>query len=455
MGTLNKDTALDRPYSRFHFEFWFICLIVSLGFTQSYPIGFYRFRLVDLVLILSFLYGSRMMIRGQFERKARLLLVVYLVSILIRTIIEAEGSFGVEFLRTLLGMSATYLAVFVFFVVRECKVSQRILVVLLVLAWVVALVSQLGLTDVGEGAAGGQVDLASMIGIERKEGMQFSIDYQESTIAVWRALSVGATFGLLLAKTELSLKLVGVVALILQFSGGGGGRSILLFVFFVPFILFLLQGSIRRSQRLRKLFWVGPLALGLAGIYLWSPIGGRGPVKGAYEETHFERATEIFTLFTGGWSGATNIGGFEGRTIGYEEYWQAIVANPSIFFFGAGLSKGAAFDWTALGLAHNFILDVWGLTGLVGLTFFVIFLWYVVSDLWRLLRVSPNGTVGQIIAFSYATTIIYMFQWLLFQAVTADRSFMIVFYMAAGLLRPTTRWLVEQSIRNSRGGGDQ
>ena len=45
--------GLASPNSRFHYEFWLICLIVGLGYVQATDIGFYRFRLIDLVLFLA------------------------------------------------------------------------------------------------------------------------------------------------------------------------------------------------------------------------------------------------------------------------------------------------------------------------------------------------------------------------------------------------------------------
>jgi len=364
-----------------------------------------------------------------------------------RTFLELEASTGAatEFLRSLFGMAAVYLAPLIFFVVRESHINDRIAVMLLVIACVVSLLSQMGLLSYGESLISGTVNLASIFGIERRDQWlaPFELGYAETTITIWRALSVGLTFALLLSKTKLWVKVLGAVGFILQFAGGGGGRSALLFVFLVPIVLFLFQGSVFKRQRLKKLLWVGAISVVFAALYLWAPVGGEGAVKGGYEKSHYERASEIFTFFTEGSSGAAAIGGFDGRTITWGEYIGVIFSNPSIFFFGIGLGEGSAFAWTQLGVAHNMILDTWGLSGLIGVVFLLIFLGYILSDLNRLIKATPKETRSQIIALSFAVSILFMFQWLLFQPSTGDRSFMIVFYLLAGLLKPTTKWLQE------------
>ena len=436
--------------SRFHFEFWLICLIVSLGYVQTTEIGFYRFRLVDLILFLSSLYCLRLFMKGGLDRKAQWLISLYLLVMVMRTFLELEASTGTatEFMRSLFGMAAAYLAPLIFFVVRESRINYRIAVWLLAIACVVSLLSQLGLLSYGESYVSGSVNLASVFGIERKDQwlVAYELEYSEATITIWRALSVGLTFALLLSKTKLYVKVIGAVGFVLQYAGGGGGRSALVFVFLLPIVLFLFQGSLLRQQRIRKLLWVGAFSLGFAALYLWAPVGGTGAVKGGYEKTHYERSAEIFTFFTGGWGGATDIGGFDGRTIAWGEYMEVIISNPSIFFFGVGLGLGSSFAWTRLGVAHNMIIDTWALSGLVGVIFLMIFLGYIFSDLRRLLKATPEGTTRQIIALSFAASILFMFQWLLVQPATGDRSFMIVFYLLAGLLKPTTRWLQENIV---------
>lgn len=435
--------GLASAYNRFHSEFWIICLIVSLGYYQATPIGFYQFRLVDLIFILSSFYCLRLLMKGGLDRKARWLISLYVLVMVVRTLLELDTVSGIESMRTLLGRAVAYLAPLIFFVVRGSRIDRRIAIRLLVIACVVSLVGQMGLLPRGEAYASGNVDLAPFVGIQRSSTGEV-LEYQETTITVWRALAIGLTFALLLSKTKLWVKVFGVVGFILQYAGGGGGRSSVVFVFLVPIVLFLWCGGLSKFQRLRKLVWVGLIGTGFAAFYLWAPIGGADPVKGDFEMTHYERSSEIFTLFTGGWGAATDIGGFEGRTVVYGVYLEGILSDPSVFFFGTGLAKRSAFE-TPLGSAHNMILDVWSLSGLVGLIFFLIFLGYVVSDLGKLLRATPQGTVHQIVAFSFAASILYMFQWLLVQAPTFDRSFMIVFYLLAGLLKPTTEWLQENS----------
>jgi len=430
---------------RFHSEFWLICLIVGLGYVQAMPIGFYRFRLVDLILMLSSLYCFRLLVTGKLDRKAAWLISLYVLVMLVRTFLELETASGTEFMRTLFGMAAAYLAPLIFFVVRESRINHRIVVRLLVLGCLVSLLSQMRLLPWGESYVSGAVNLGAIFGIQTS-APSIELEYQEATITVWRALSVGLTFALLLSKTKPWVKLFGAGAFVLQFAGGGGGRSALIFVFLVPIVLFAWHGSFPISQKLRKIVWVGAIGVCFAAFYLWAPIGGAGAVKGGFEQTHSERVLETSTLFTEGWQRAEEIGGLGARTFGYQEYFTRIMSDPSIFFFGTGLSLGAAFPYTTNILAHNMILDVWGLSGLIGLIFFLIFMTYVVLDLRRLLKATPEGTVRQIIGFSFATAVLFMFQWLFVQAATADRSFMIVFYLLAGLLKPMTRWLQGNSV---------
>lgn len=433
---------------RFYFEFVLICLVVSLGAVEAYSIGFYRFRLVDLILMLSSLYCFRLLVMGKLNRKAAWLIFLYVLVMVVRTFVELDTSSGTEFMRTLFGMTAAYLTPLIFFVVRESYIDYRIAMRLLVIAWIVSLLSQMGLLVWGESYVSGAVNIASLLGLQRRDGT-ISLDYMETTITIWRALSVGVTFAVLLAKTRPWMKMLGVIGLLLQYAGGGGGRSALLFVFFLPIIFYSLQGSLNKAVRLRKLLWAGAVGVAFVGLYLWAPIGGSDPVKSG--GSHFERSTEIFVPFTEGWRGADARGGFETRTLVYEQYVEAIFSDPVVFLFGTGLSKGAAFEWTNLsGLAHNIILDVWGLTGLVGLLFFVMFVGYVISDLRSLLRATPEGTVEQIISFSYAGAVLFMIQYMLVQATTADRSFMVVFFLTSGLLQPITRWIKNNTVHSVR-----
>lgn len=431
--------------SRFYSELWIICLAVCLGFYQPITVAFYRFRLVDLVLIVCVLYAIIKVLRGEFKRRTSVLLIIYSMSLLARLYFEMQALTETELLRTLLGMGAVFFTVFIYFVTRESEINLKIMVFLIVCAVSMAFLSQLGLLSLGESAAGGQMDLSKFFGFSRKEAFQFSIDYQESTIAVWRALSIGIAFALFLAKTQFWVRILGAGGILVQTAAGGGGRSILLFIFFLPIVLFLLLKPAHGMEGIKRLVQSAVIGVVFAAIYIWAPFGALGPVKGGYDISHRERATEIFILFTAGWGGATQIGGFEGRTIGYAQYWEAINSDLGIFFFGNGLSKGAAFSWTQNTLAHNMILDVWGLSGLFGLIFFMIFLGYIFIDLRDLFRVVGNDTLNQLVAFTIATAILYLFQFFLFQAVTADRSFMIIFYLTAGLLKPIGRWIIARN----------
>ncbi len=440
-------TGQSSPRRRFYFEFVLICLIVSLGAVESYSVSFYRFRLVDLVLILGSIYFIRLVMKGEINRKTVWLLFIYGCYIVARMAYGPNVAEGTETKQTLFGMSALYLTPLIFFVVRESYINFRISAMLLVIACGVSILSQLGLLSWGESYVSGAVNLASIFGIERRDG-GIVLDYMETTITIWRALSVGVTLAVLLTKTPLWMKALGVLGLILQYTGGGGDRSALLFVFFLPLVLYSWQGSLSRGSRIRKLFWAGALGISLAGVYLWAPIGGSNPTKSA-GSSHFERATDIFILFTDGWGEAEAAGGFSARTIVYGQYVEAIVSDPSVFLFGTGLSKGAAFEWTPLGgLAHNMILDVWGLTGLVGLMFFLVFFGCVISDLKSMLKATPQETVQQIISFSYGGAVLYMIQYMLVQPTTADRSFMIVFCLASGFLKPITRWIKNYTVHS-------
>ena len=427
---------------RFYFEFVLIFLVVSLGVVGAYPIGFYKFRLVDLVLMIAPLYYFNLMLRGLLERRAVLLVLLYAISIVVRIFYELSSAFTVETTRTLFGMAATYLAPSILFISRESAITRRVAIGLLVAGWIVSLLSQMGLLVYGESLVSGAVDLARVLGIERRDG-KFVLDYGETTITIWRAFSVGVTFALILARTHLSTKILGLLGLVLQYAGGGGGRSPVLFIFFLPIILYSWQGSLSRFARVRKLLFAGFIGVAMTGMYLWSPIGGADPVKSG--GSHFERATEVFLLFEkDGWDLAAEGGGFEMRTVVYQQYIDGILSDPAVFFFGTGLRKGGAFDYTVLsGLAHNLILDVWGLSGLVGLIFMLSFLGYVILDMKSLLKAAPTSGVDQILAYSYAGAILFMIQYMMVQPTTADRSFMIVFYFAGGLLKPLERCIRE------------
>ena len=443
-----KPTILRPIRRRFVFEFFFICFVVALGAVESYYIGFYRFRFTDLVLILGSFYFLLMAVRGRLERKVVILFFIYVFYIVARILNELSSDLSVQETRTLFGMAAVYLAPPIFFVVRDSRVNRKILISLLVMGWVFALLSQLGLLVWGESYAAGPVNLGSILGIRSRLGT-ISLDYMETTNAIWRAFSVGITLALILAKTPLRMKILGACGLILQYGGGGGGRSSLLFLLVLPLIVFAWGGAISRRERFRKIVRAGAVAMVLTIFYLWAPFGYATQVKSG--GSHYDRATEVFVLLTGGWSQADARGGFETRTLVYEQYIEGILSSPDIFLLGTGLSKGAAFEWTGLaGLAHNMILDVWGLSGAIGLTFFLIFFGIAVYDVRGLLRATSEGTIGQLLGFAYSIAVLYMIQFMLVQPTTADRSFMIVFYLASGLLLPITRWVTENPSESSK-----
>jgi hypothetical protein len=428
---------------RFPAELWTICFVVSLGFVQSFSLGFYQFRLSDLILDLGVLYCVRVYIGGHLAKRVRVLLAAYLAMLTFRIAYE-HLSVAQDSMRTLLGVGAIYAAPLIFFAVREAQASRRLVWRLLFLACVISLLSQLALLGYGESNAAGMVDLSGLSGVTRAAPIQ--LDYVETTITIWRALSVGLTVAVLVARTSLLVKALGLIAFVLQFTGGGGSRSQLLFLILAPLVLFLRPGK----GGMREGLWRLPVAVAAAGlfaaVYLWAPIQGEGLVKGGSSLSHYDRATETLVVFTGGWSAAadTSGGGFDQRVPGWEMYWNGIMGDAKVFWLGNGFASrrgdqlvGSNFEM----LAHNPILDVWALSGLFGLTFFLCFIAFVINDLWSLLKVVPRGGRDEVMGLSVACSVIYMFQWLLFQAVTADRSFMIVFYLLSGLMLPTTRLL--------------
>lgn len=421
---------------RFPWEFWLICAVVSLGYVRSMSLGFYNFRLVDLIIDLSFLYFFVLAFRGGLSKPVAWLLLLNLSVLVVRVVRESGSLMDLVSVRTLFGMAAADLACFVFFVARESPMSRRIAATLLATACAIVVLSQAGLLRTQESYVSGAVDLARLLHVQRPVQ---ELDYTETTITGWRALAVGLTFAALVSRTPLRVKALGVIGFVLQFAGGGGGRSALLFAFFAPVVLLVFQGRHRVARRFARLLWAGSLGLGLAGLYYLAPAGGETEVKDPV--THQERVTEIFSLFSGDRARGADLNRFSGRAIGYAMYWEGITSDRQVFWLGTGLSRGAGFADTPNILAHNLVLDVWALSGLVGLLFTLAFLGYVLHDLFALLRAAPARGAGQLVAFAYAASVLYMFQWLLFQAVTADRSFMIVFYLLAGLLRPTTRWL--------------
>lgn len=445
------------PYSRKRFpsEFWLICLIVSLGLFQSISLGFYQFRLVDAVLILSAFYVVPMFVKGILDPKIKWLLSIYIVVTFLRIFFEYDPSAGIKSLKTLFGMSAAYLAPFIYFVVRESRVSRRNLIRLLVIGCVISLISQLGLLRMGESSVGGVVDLGKLLHISFQKVGSSMLGYQERTITVWRAISVGATFALLLAKTKPWIKVIGAAAFFLQFAGGSGTRSTFVFILFVPVILFWWQGSQRIAKKVKRILKYGIITLIFISVYLWSPFGGKY-AKGSHSpdtRTHYERVTEVITIVKNNSNTPTSTSFLNARSYVWDMYWKTIISNPKILFFGTGLANVDAWKWIGAnkGLAHNMFLDAWGVTGLVNLLFIIIFLGYIFRDFKNLLSISITDTRSQILIFSFATAVLYFIQYLMVQAVVLDRSFMIVFYLTAGILKPLANLLNGdmQFIRNS------
>lgn len=424
---------------RIYKEFWFISVIVGLGFVYGIPIGFYEFRLVDLIMILSFFYFIKLMISRKIEKKDRLIALLLITFIFFRTIFDYFSLNNESSIRTLFGMSITYLTPIVYFVVRESKINGKFAFRLLVIAWIIIFLSQMGLLVGKESEVAGAVDLSRFFNISSSSPI--SLSYQERTITVWRALSVGIVFAVLLTKTKMWIKFLGIIGLILQFGGDrSGGRGALVFLIVAPILLLYFQKN--KFFSLKKIVLIIIVGGLLVFIYLWAPFGSGQPLmKTGFKETNFERATEIFTLFTSGWNSATDIGGFNGRTIGYLIYITNIFSNPNIFLWGVGFHSGAAFSYTANKQAHNMILDIWAISGIFGLALFLIIQYYIFVDLRNLLKIKIKSNYEKIIVISFATAILYFYQPLLFQAVSSDRSFMIVFYLTAGVLKPISDWI--------------
>ena len=449
----SKYNTLVYLGSRFHAEFWIICLIVSLGLFQSISLGFYQFRLVDAVLILSAFYAIPMFVKRRVNRKIRWLLSIYIIVTFLRIFFEYDPSAGIQSLKTLFGMSAAYLAPFIYFVVRESRVSRRILIRLLALGCGIALLSQLGLLTMGESSVGGIVNLGKILHIPSLKLGTSILGYQERTITVWRALSVGLTFALLLSNTKPWIKVVGVGMFFLQFAGGSGTRSTFIFIFLVPVILFWWRGSHRISKRFKRILQYGIIALIFVSVYLWSPFGGEYAKSSESPDTktHYERVTEVLVALPGGGPVPTSTSFLNARLYVWDQYWRTILSNPKILLFGTGLANVDAWKWIGAnkGLAHNMFLDAWGVTGLVNLLFIIIFLIFIFSDLKNLLSLPLVDTISQILVFSYATAVLYFLQYLMVQAVVLDRSYMIVFYLTAGILKPLANLLkVGLQLRN-------
>ena len=423
-----------RP--RFRSEFWIICLatvLIPAAMMQS-------LRPVDLVTVGSLFLFSWMVIKRRLPRPIVWILAIYFLILGVRVILELQ-MFGDP--RTLLGMTATYATCVVFFVTREAKISRQTIRWLLGTGVAVSVFSQLSVLPTPESYVSGVIWRVPPPPYEAFDR------FSDTTITVWRALSVGITFAAIVGRTSPGLKLFGLIALLLQFGAGGGGRSALLFVMVVPAALLFLSGGYERSRQIVR---AGALGLIFAALYYGAPLATSFATK--EETTHRERILQTFSLS----QSEGNRGGFSGRLATSAFFLQQITSSPETIVFGVGLSQGAAFEseviWEAsygnaiLGQAHNVFLDTWALSGVIGVLFLIVFLGYVVSDLRKLLYAAPPRGPDQILAFALAAAIMFMFQWLLFQATASDRPFMTVFYLLAGLLAPATRMI--QDRRNQQ-----
>lgn len=439
-----NDNANDRTaQGRFYLEFWTVCTVVGLGFVYSARFGFYYFRLTDLVMVLSALYFLKHVLQRRIENKVTKIALILVLFVGVRAVYEVDASFGGLGLRTLFGMSATYLTPIIFFLVRESSIDGKIGARLIVIGCIVSLLSQMGILSWGESAVSGVVDLSNLLNLS-VDRLTY-LDYQERTITLWRALAVGIAFAVLFVKTKWWIKLLGIIGLLLQFAGGGsGGRGALVFLVLAPVIVVLWRSDSRKRGYVRKLA-IGVVVATLAAIiYVRAPLGDQylDPDKVTnYSQTHSDRASEIFILITEGWSGVEERGGFNARTKGYMTYISNIFSDYRIFLWGVGLHRGAAFEDTANKQAHNAILDIWALSGIFGLAIFLMVQYFVLSDLRKLMKTEASSNKEKVIALSFVIAILFLYQPLLFQAVSSDRSFMIIFYLLAGSIKPISHWI--------------
>jgi hypothetical protein len=431
---------------RFPTEFWLICTIVGLGFVYGFNIGFYSFRMVDLILVLTIMY---FIFRNKSKDNSKLilfysLLVIYLF---VLTVLDFENYSHLLYAKTQFGMLMTYLTPIIYIHVRETYIDISIAKKLLIIAFIISILSQFGILTWGESEASGVADLGLFLNLGtsmRKYGE--IIKYQERTITIWRALIIGASFALIFVKTKPMWKIIGISSLFLQIAGGGGGRGGLVFVVVTPIIFFFLLNDDKKIKIIKKISVAFAISAFFASIYILAPLGQKYVTKDNILVTHQDRSEEILVLFTGGWDEASRIGGFNARTMGYEEYINRIFSDWFIFLFGVGLYKGVGFVYTANQGAHNMILDIWSLVGIIGLFFFIVFQYYILKDLINILRIKNISNNSKVMLYSFAIALIYFYTPLLFQAVTSDRSFMIVYYLIAGTLRPLSKSITEKKL---------
>ncbi len=431
--------VLERPRLQYRWEFWVVCA-VAVMVPESLLRGL---RPVDLVLLASLALGVRMTLKKRLPPPVAWTLLLYFVTLGLRVLVELDVTGN---RRTLFGMTAVFLAPVVFFVTRELRISRRAIMWMIGTGVVLALASQMGVLAAQEAYISGMVDLSRYLGIERPSVYWLDlVRFPDTTITVWRALAVGLTLAAIIARTSLGVKGLGVLCLLFQFGGGGGGRSAFLFVAASPVVLLALLGAPQRSRRLTRLLWAGALGLSFAALYFGAP--GATTLDTKELTTHQERILELFSPSS--FAVDDPFGGFSGRISTWMDFWAGATSSPQAFLFGAGISRGEAYGESALGQAHNIFLDTWGLSGLVGLVFLVIFLTIVFRDFRRLLRSAPNRGQDQLVALTLAGAVLFMAQWLLFQATTSDRPFMVVFYLLSGMLAPAARMIEDGRARRA------
>ncbi|SVC21270.1 uncharacterized protein METZ01_LOCUS274124, partial [marine metagenome] len=212
-------------------------------------------RPVDLVTVGSLFLFSWMVINRRLSRPIVWILAIYFLILGVRVIFELQ-MFGDP--RTLLGMTATYVTCVVFFVTREAKISRQTIHWLLGTGVAVSVFSQLGVLPTPESYVSGVMWRVPPLPLGEFDR------FSDTTITVWRALSVGITFAAIVGRTSIWVKLLGLIALLLQFGSGGGGRSALLFVMVVPAVLLVFSGEHKRSRQIAR---AGALGLIFAALY--------------------------------------------------------------------------------------------------------------------------------------------------------------------------------------------
>lgn len=423
---------------------WAAALAVSLGLVGSVPIGFYQFRLSDLLFFCSVILLIR---SGLQDLALKIVLLVLILWVTFRASSEWQAALSIGAERTLLGMAATMATPLIFVAIRSTRFDLGLGWKLLGISWLVALMSQFHVLPYGEGAASGTLDIGFFFGLDRLP--EFISSYQENTVAVWRAISAGSAIAAVVLPLPMHVKALGIVACILQFAGGGGGRSLAFFLALAPAVVVLARPRRNANPAGVLMTAVGAGAI-LATAYTFNPIAALIPVKGNYEVSHTERVLQTLRLVQANREIAIDAGGLEGRVQGYDYYWSQISSDANIFWNGVGLYRGAAFEISVdnpNGSAHNALLDIWALGGVLGVGFFLFFVGVVISDLRWLITTTGRSWRGDLVALSFALGWLYVLQFVLFQAAAVDRSLMAVFYLLGGSIRPIAIALQDPGVR--------